>query len=144
MAGCRCKLCTSGSATAPGRPAAVFCGVFDAAVVDKDLLRNLQGKQVNASGVSLLFIAATPPCSFYLTPMLLPLLREMPAGRVGVDVTCKALQVVTVGARRRSVCWGLCGRRCRRCLTVGRLRMHARRVYGCNPCGLASSVLRPK
>ncbi len=46
-------------------------------------------------------LPAARPCScrFYLTPMLLPLLREMPAGKVGVDVTCKALQVVTVGAQ---------------------------------------------
>lgn len=37
------------------------------------------------------------PRSFYLTPMLLPLLREMPAGSLGVDLTCRAVQVVTVG-----------------------------------------------
>lgn len=44
------------------------------------------------------------PRSFYLTPMLLPLLREMPAGKVGVDVTCTALQVVTVGGWCCAVC----------------------------------------
>lgn len=37
--------------------------------------------------------------SFYLTPMLLPLLREMPAGSLGVDLTCRAVQAVTVGKR---------------------------------------------
>lgn len=36
--------------------------------------------------------------AFYLTPMLLPLLREMPAGSVGVDLTCRAVQIVTAGA----------------------------------------------
>ncbi|KAI3429787.1 hypothetical protein D9Q98_010100 [Chlorella vulgaris] len=35
--------------------------------------------------------------AFYLTPMLLPLLREMPAGSVGVDLTCRAVQIVTAG-----------------------------------------------
>ncbi|KAL4422426.1 hypothetical protein ABPG75_008623 [Micractinium tetrahymenae] len=35
--------------------------------------------------------------AFYLTPMLLPLLREMPAGGLGVDLTCHAVQVVTIG-----------------------------------------------
>ena len=39
------------------------------------------------------------PCSFYLTPLLLPLLREMPAGKLGVDLTCSALQLVTLGER---------------------------------------------
>ncbi|PRW60760.1 amino acid transporter [Chlorella sorokiniana] len=45
--------------------------------------------------------------AFYLTPMLLPLLREMPAGKVGVDVTCTALQVVTVGIAY--VCYAVIG-----------------------------------
>lgn len=49
--------------------------------------------------LSLMLLLLPRFCRFYLTPMLLPLLREMPAGKVGVDVTCKALQVVTVGAK---------------------------------------------
>lgn len=35
--------------------------------------------------------------AFYLQPMLLPLLSEMPPGRAGLDATCRALQIVTVG-----------------------------------------------
>lgn len=35
--------------------------------------------------------------AFYLQPLLLPLLREMPAGRRGVDLTARATQVVTLG-----------------------------------------------
>lgn len=35
-------------------------------------------------------------CSFYVQPMLLPLLSEMPAGKVGVDLTCTAVQWVTM------------------------------------------------
>jgi len=35
--------------------------------------------------------------AFYLTPMLLPLLREMPPGKLGVDLTCRAVQFVTAG-----------------------------------------------
>lgn len=34
---------------------------------------------------------------FYLQPMLLPLLSEMPAGRRGQDILCGSLQVVTCG-----------------------------------------------
>lgn len=35
--------------------------------------------------------------SFYLAPMLLPLLSEMPPGRAGQDALCRALQVTTCG-----------------------------------------------
>lgn len=42
-------------------------------------------------------LPSVPRCSFYLTPMLLPLLKEMPVGKMGVDLTCRAVQVVTVG-----------------------------------------------
>jgi sodium-coupled neutral amino acid transporter 11 len=35
--------------------------------------------------------------AFYLQPMLLPMLREMPAGKAGVDLTCRATQLVTTG-----------------------------------------------
>eukprot|EP00887_Chlorella_sp_A99_P003836 scaffold11.g3836.t1 len=33
--------------------------------------------------------------SFYLQPMLLPMLREMPIGQLGVDLTARATQIVT-------------------------------------------------
>ena len=35
--------------------------------------------------------------AFYLQPLLLPLLKEMPAGRAGVDITVRATQLVTMG-----------------------------------------------
>jgi amino acid permease len=35
--------------------------------------------------------------AFYTQPMLLPLLSEMPAGREGVEVMCRALKAVTMG-----------------------------------------------
>jgi sodium-coupled neutral amino acid transporter 11 len=41
--------------------------------------------------------AAILSFAFYTQPMLLPLLSEMPPGRAGLDATCKAVQVVTVG-----------------------------------------------
>lgn len=37
------------------------------------------------------------PSRFYVQPMLLPLLKEMPAGQLGVDLTCRATQLVTMG-----------------------------------------------
>lgn len=41
--------------------------------------------------------AAILSFAFYTQPMLLPLLSEMPPGKAGLDATCKAVQVVTVG-----------------------------------------------
>jgi len=35
--------------------------------------------------------------SFYTQPMLLPLLSEMPPGRRGITIVCRALQVATLG-----------------------------------------------
>jgi sodium-coupled neutral amino acid transporter 11 len=35
--------------------------------------------------------------AFYLQPLLLPLLSEMPPGEVGLKITCQALRIVTMG-----------------------------------------------
>lgn len=35
--------------------------------------------------------------AFYLQPLLLPLLSEMPPGEVGLQITCQALRIVTMG-----------------------------------------------
>ena len=36
--------------------------------------------------------------AFYVQPMLMPLLHEMPAGQLGVRLMCRAVRVVTLGA----------------------------------------------
>ena len=35
--------------------------------------------------------------AFYLQPLLMPLLHEMPPGRIGVELTTKATAIVTLG-----------------------------------------------